>query len=172
MFITLWIVAQGTWLPITAIIRGVIMGAMASQITGVSIVHSTVCSGTNQRKVQSSASLAFVRGISLVTGEVPTQRSSIAKNVSIWWCHHEYSSTVIHSKVVIFWNPPINYDRPYIRLYNTLSYETYCNQGSISTREAGFALVAGWYVSVRPSSFNKNDIIKSKIKRNVNDNFE
>ena len=42
---------------------GVIMGVMASQITSVSIVYSTVCSGTYQRKHQSSASLAFVRGI-------------------------------------------------------------------------------------------------------------
>ena len=41
----------------------VIIMAMASQITGVSIVYSTVCSGANQRKHQSSASLAFVRGI-------------------------------------------------------------------------------------------------------------
>ena len=41
----------------------VIMSAMASQITGVSIVCSTVCSGAGQRKHQSSASLAFVRGI-------------------------------------------------------------------------------------------------------------
>ena len=36
---------------------------MASQITGVSIVYSTVCSGADQRKHQSSASLAFVSGI-------------------------------------------------------------------------------------------------------------
>ena len=39
------------------------MGAMASQITGISIVCSTVCSDADQRKHQSSASLAFVRGI-------------------------------------------------------------------------------------------------------------
>ena len=38
------------------------MSAMASQITGVSIVYSTVCSDTDQRKHQSSALLAFVRG--------------------------------------------------------------------------------------------------------------
>ena len=36
--------------------------AMASEITGISIVYSTVCSGADQRKRQSSASLAFVRG--------------------------------------------------------------------------------------------------------------
>ena len=41
----------------------VIMSAMASQITPVSIVCSTVCSGTDKRKHQSSASLAFVRRI-------------------------------------------------------------------------------------------------------------
>ena len=39
------------------------MSAMASQITGVSIVCTTVCSGADQRKHQSSGSLAFVRGI-------------------------------------------------------------------------------------------------------------
>ena len=41
----------------------VIMSAMASQITGASIVYSTAYSGANQRKHQSSASLAFVQGI-------------------------------------------------------------------------------------------------------------
>ena len=39
------------------------MGAMASQITRVSIVYPIVCSGSDQIKHQSSASLAFVRGI-------------------------------------------------------------------------------------------------------------
>ena len=39
------------------------MSAMASQITGVSIVCSTVCLCANQRKHQSSASLTFARGI-------------------------------------------------------------------------------------------------------------
>ena len=41
----------------------VIVGAMASQSTGVSIVFSIVCSGADQRKHQSSESLAFARGI-------------------------------------------------------------------------------------------------------------
>ena len=41
----------------------IIMSAMASQTTGVSIVYATVCSGADQRKHQSSAPLAFVRGI-------------------------------------------------------------------------------------------------------------
>ena len=41
----------------------VIMGAMVFQITSLTIVYSTVYSDTDQRKHQSSASLAFVRGI-------------------------------------------------------------------------------------------------------------
>ena len=41
----------------------VIMSAMGSQITGLTFVYSTVYSGTYERKHQSSASLAFVRGI-------------------------------------------------------------------------------------------------------------
>ena len=41
----------------------VIMGAMASQITSLTIVYSTVYSDADQRKHQSSAPLAFVRGI-------------------------------------------------------------------------------------------------------------
>ena len=41
----------------------VIMDAMASKITGVSIVYSSFCSGADQGKHQSSASLAFVRVI-------------------------------------------------------------------------------------------------------------
>ena len=41
----------------------VIMGAMTSQITSLANVYSTFHSGADQRKHQSSASLAFVRGI-------------------------------------------------------------------------------------------------------------
>ena len=41
----------------------VVMSVMVSQITGVSIVYSVVVSGADQRKHQSSASLAFVRAI-------------------------------------------------------------------------------------------------------------
>ena len=41
----------------------VIMGLITSQITSLTIVYSTVYSGADQRNYQSSASLAFVRGI-------------------------------------------------------------------------------------------------------------
>ena len=64
------------------------MGAMASQITSLTIVYSTVYSGADQRKHQSSASLAFVWEF---TGDrwIPTQMASNAENVSMWWRHHE-----------------------------------------------------------------------------------
>ena len=39
------------------------MGAIASQITSLTIVYSIAYSGADQRKLQSSASLAFVWGI-------------------------------------------------------------------------------------------------------------
>ena len=78
----------------------VIMSAMASQITGVSIVYSTVCSGADQGKYQSSASLAFVRG----SHRSPTQSASSAENVSIWYRHHgEQYQFVLNS--LLNWQP-------------------------------------------------------------------
>ena len=65
-----------------------IMNAMASQITGVFIVYSTVCSGAVQRKYQSSESLTFVRGIHWWPVNSPAKRASNTQNVSIWWRHH------------------------------------------------------------------------------------
>ena len=70
----------------------VIMDVLASQITSLTIVCLTVYSGGDQRKHQSSASLAFV------TGEFPAQKASNAENVSIWWRHH------VRMK---WWNPNI-----------------------------------------------------------------
>ena len=66
----------------------VIMDSMLSQITSLTIVYSAVYSGADQRKHQSSASLAFVWGIHRVPGEFPAQMASNAENVSIWWRHH------------------------------------------------------------------------------------
>ena len=49
----------------------VIISTMASEITSPTIVYSTVYSGADQRKHQSSASLAFVRGIHRRPGNSP-----------------------------------------------------------------------------------------------------
>ena len=68
------------------------MGAMVSQITSLTIVYSTVYSDADQRRHQSSTSLAFVRGIhqgpvnSPHKCEFPAQMAtSNAENVSISW---------------------------------------------------------------------------------------
>ena len=49
--------------PVQSNYSDVIMGGMAFQITSATSVYSSVYSGEDQRKHQSSASLAFVRGI-------------------------------------------------------------------------------------------------------------
>ena len=50
----------------------VIISAMASQITSLTIAYQAVYSGTDQRKHQS-----------------PAQMASNAENISIWWRHHD-----------------------------------------------------------------------------------
>ena len=50
------------------------MGAIASQITSIAIVYSTVYSDADQRKHQSSASLAFVWGIHRGPSNSPHKR--------------------------------------------------------------------------------------------------
>ena len=84
------------------------MGATASQITSLPIVYSTVYSGADQRKHQSSASLAFVRGIhqwpvnSLhkwpVTRKMfPFDDVMMWANVNGLWCEKYYNYVMMSS---------------------------------------------------------------------------
>ena len=57
-----------------------IIGPMASQITSLNIIYSTVYSGADQRKLQSSASLAFVQGIHRWTVNSP-HKWPVARNM-------------------------------------------------------------------------------------------
>ena len=66
----------------------VIMSAMASQITSLTIVYSTVYSGTDQRKLLVSALHAFVMGIYRSPVNSPHEGPVTRKKVSIWWRHH------------------------------------------------------------------------------------
>ena len=75
----------------------VIIGAIASQITSLTIVYSTVYSGADQSKHQSSASLAFVWGFHRGPVNSPTQMASNAENVSIWWRHHANATEILQS---------------------------------------------------------------------------
>ena len=79
----------------------VIMGAMASQITSLTIVYSTLYSGADQRKHQSSASLAFVRGIHRSPVNSPhkrpvTNRMDVPSN--FWYKTHQNPSCVLYHR--------------------------------------------------------------------------
>ena len=62
------------------------MSMIVSQITYGSIVCWTVCSGADQRKLQSS--LAFVRAIYWWPMNSPHKGPVTWKKMSIWWHHH------------------------------------------------------------------------------------
>ena len=82
----------------------VTMSAMASQITSVSIVNSTVGPGADQRKNQSSAFLAFAWGIHRWSVSSPHKRP--AENASIWWRHRDF----LH---MVFWMESFDLPNPY-----------------------------------------------------------
>ena len=79
----------------------VTMGAMASQITSIAIVYSTVYSGADERKHQSFASLAFFRGIhrwpgnSAHKGPVKPQSHRI-----VWFCNRTIVGEFIRQRLV------------------------------------------------------------------------
>ena len=64
------------------------MSAIASQITSLTIVYSAIYSGADQRKHQSSTSMAFV--CVEFTGDrwIPRTKGQYRGNVSIWWRYH------------------------------------------------------------------------------------
>ena len=71
--------------------NAVIMNVLVSQITRLTIVYSAIYSGADQRKHQSSISLALC-GEFTNDWWIPRTRASNAEIVFIWWCHHDRSS--------------------------------------------------------------------------------
>ena len=64
------------------------MGAIASQITSLTIVFSTFYSDAdNKKKTSKLRYTGLCAGNSPGTGEFPAQKASNAENVSIWWRH-------------------------------------------------------------------------------------
>ena len=70
------------------------MTAMAFQITGALIVRSTVCSGADQRKHQSPASLAYVRGIQRSPVNFP-HKGPVTRKMFPFLRHHGYIITYL-----------------------------------------------------------------------------
>ena len=73
--------------------RGVIMGAMATQIISLTIVYSTVYSDADQRTIKAPRHWPLCKEF---TGkrwiQVLAHRASNAENVSIWWRHDAMAS--------------------------------------------------------------------------------
>ena len=82
-----WQTKQDTLKPCAHHYNDVIMSAMASQITSLTIVYSTVYRRCRSKKISKFRVTGLCRGNSL-TGEFPAQRASNAENDSIWWRHH------------------------------------------------------------------------------------
>ena len=70
----------------------VIMGMMASQITSLTIVYSTVIQAQIKENIKAPRHWPLCREFT-GSGEFPAQRASNAENVSIWWRHHVMAIT-------------------------------------------------------------------------------
>ena len=74
------------------------MGAMASQITRLTIVNSLFIQAQIKENIQAPRHWPLY-GDSPVAGEFPVQMVSHAEDISIWWRHHgiwiEYNAMVI-----------------------------------------------------------------------------
>ena len=77
------------------------MGAAAPQITSLMIAYSTVYSGADQRKHQSPASLAFVRGIPLTTHKGPVTRKMFPFDDVVMFSNANYNPFGMNSYMPI-----------------------------------------------------------------------
>ena len=81
------------------------MSVMASQITSLTIVCSTVYFMHKSKEKSKLRITVVCAGKSRVTGEFPAQSASNAENVSICWRHHEWIGPCNHHSME---NPPHN----------------------------------------------------------------
>ena len=66
------------------------MSTMASEITSVLIVYSTICSGADQKKTSKLHITGLCEGNLPLNCEFSVQRASNAEIVPIQWHHHEF----------------------------------------------------------------------------------
>ena len=76
------------------------MSAMASQITSLAIVYSTVCSRRRSKKAPKPRDTGLYAGSSTVTCEFLAQRTSNAESVSIRWRHHVQERYIAANKLL------------------------------------------------------------------------
>ena len=112
----------------------VIMNAMVSQITSLTIVYSTAYLGADQRKHQSSASLAFVRGIhrrlvnSPHKGPVTRKMFPFDDVIMVirWRTIHAPKNSFILSSVEMA--PPVNTVSLLWNMWSIKQFVSHCNQ--------------------------------------------
>ena len=87
----------------------------------IMIVCSIVCSGADQRKHQSSASLALWGESTDDRRRFSSQQANNAENVSIWWRHHDqtWQATYISCSVFDF-HMTIDYKTGAVPLFSTM----------------------------------------------------
>ena len=107
----------------------VIIGAIASQTTSLTIVYSTVYSDEDQRKHQSSASLAYVRGIHRGPVNSPHKWPVMRKmfpfdDVIMIYCSTPWNA-IHHHLVLIYTGPKITHHPPWMRRFQTVLRQTY-----------------------------------------------
>ena len=76
------------------------MGAVASKITSLTTVQSTIYSDADERKHQISASLAFVWGIHRWPVNSPHKWPATRKMFPFWWRHHD---SEMNAKEHLWW---------------------------------------------------------------------
>ena len=117
------------------------MGTMASQVTSLTIVYSTVYSGTDQTKHQSSASLAFVW-----------------ENFSIWWCHHAVHGHWYYFRLITPYNTYIPYIFHQIVAFSPSIFS--CNQAALQMVQSVRLSVRHTFLTMFPSSYH-HEIFRS-----------
>ena len=84
----------------------VIISTIASQITSLTIVHSTVYPRRRSKKTSKLHVTGLCEWNSAVTGEFPAQMASNAENVSIWLRHRVF--WLLHDLSGWLWNGEAN----------------------------------------------------------------
>ena len=89
------------------------MSAMASQVTSLTIVYSTVYSRRRSKETSKLHVTGLYDGNSQVTDEFPAQRAINAENASIWWGHHVHPSAADSSYMrQVRWSFDISFSQP------------------------------------------------------------
>ena len=146
-FSSLWNVILSIYI-LSIYYSDVIMSAMESQITSLTIVYSTVYSGSAQRKHQSSASLAFVRGIHLWPVNSPHKRPVMRKILP-------FDDVIMSSTIVITLPSPPLYSPSYFGRHYTMMCGIKIS--SIIYSKEVFVIVMNWSFSHVSSQLGRKE---------------